>query len=382
MTPQDKREPLKNGITRITSGATGEVSYEARVSYTDATGKRRYRRERARTLRAAQQTRARMVTDVAEGKQSGPSRLTLDEWADRWFTRRSRDWTDATAYTRRRQYRRYIQPVLGHVPLRKISRGHCQALADDLADQFQASTVHNTMAVLIGMMGGAQRDELIIADPTVRLDLPTVKRKQHAVWSAAEVRQFLDHTRGHRHWPIYVLMLSTGMRIGEAIALTWEQVDLDNATITVNATLRRTRSGAMEPQPGAKSAAGNRVLPLSDDVVGMLRRMDQSTAYVFVGSNGTYLDYSEIARQLVNVQKELGPKWTTLTAHGMRHTWATALMRAGVHPELAKTLLGHAHVSLTMDTYTHPSTSDLIPAMRVAASALGVTIDTPEDDNT
>lgn len=371
---RDIREPLHGGITRVTLAATNTVVYESRWSWTDAGGRRQFGRQRHRTLKAAQQHRARMVAALADGRDVSPSRLTVDAYAEIWLARRARDWSTSTTYTRRHQYVRHVKPRIGGLRLVQVSRARLQEMADELAGTWAPGNVRSIMALVSGLFRGAMQDGHIASNPAERLDLPAARHQEHVTWTDAEVRRFLNHTRDHPHWPVYVLLLATGMRIGEALALRWPNVDLEAGTVRIADTLRRTASGAIAPAAGAKTGKSRRTVPIPPGVVAILRERSQPDGYVFRGPDGQCLDYSEVARQLRSVQERMGDGWPMLTLHGMRHTVGTMLMRAGVHPVNVKELLGHSQITVTLDQYSHPALADLRGAVAVTGAVVDGTI--------
>ena len=378
----DRREPVAPGITKVTSGRTGAVSFAVRWSVTGPDGRRVPGHATLPTVKAARAYKARMEAAKAEGRLDAPSRETVDAYAVRWFTRRERDWSSSTTYLRHRQYAVHIGPRFGRLRLTDVTRPLCQAYADELAGRYAAETVGNILALLTGILRAAMREGLIPRNPAEGLERPAIPRHEHGSWSDGHLARFLEETASHVDHALYVLILSTGCRIGEALALTWGNVDLEAGTARIAATLRMTATGGKAPAPGTKTAASERTVPLSPACVAALaahraRQAEERRqsprwdirGYVFTGAfDGRSLSYNTALARLHAVQDTLGEGWPRLGFHDMRHLVATRLARRRVHPVVVRDLLGHSRTTMTLDGYTHTELADLAAAVTDATT--------------
>ena len=142
------------------------------------------------------------------------------------------------------------------------------------------------------------------------------------------------------------LIYYTGCRWGEALGLRYEDIDRVNKRIRIQRSVyyESTRPAVKEP----KTERGRRVVPLLDSLAVLLPK--RKTGFIFADDAGDLLWRSQATHLWTRWQKDTG---LTLTAHQVRHGYATALMEAGVEPKVASQLLGHAQLSTTMDIYTH-----------------------------
>ena len=360
----DKRETLQDGITKVTSERTGRVSYEARWTWEDASGQRRYGRERFDTLKAAKTHRAKMIASIAAGGHEAAPRMTVGEYYEQWVARKQHEWTTGTAYTRAWQWRKYIAPELAGIKLVSVTKPKCQQIVNDLAAQHKPAMVRNVYALLASILKGAMLDGYITRNPAVGVDLPRERRPDHEVWTPEQVRDFLASAKDSPYFAIYHLLLTTGMRNGEALALRWDNVDLDRGTVIVRDTMRRMPSGRFEPAQSTKTGK-SRLIVLTEGCVQTLRqhkrKQDAMRAeadrwddrgYVFTRPDGRYLNQVAVSNRLkLDIeQAEITP---VLTLHGFRHTVATMLMMEGVQDRAIQDLLGHSTVSTTMNMYAH-----------------------------
>jgi integrase len=218
--------------------------------------------------------------------------------------------------------------------------------------------------------------------PTVRRRLPRHAKPEMRTWSAPELASFLDQLRGDPlHAPI-LLAATTGMRRGEVLGLRWRDTDLDAGRVAVRQTLAAVRD--VDGQVGRhllvfgepKTAKGRRTVPLPPQTVATLRehrrrqlaeRLAVGPDYsdqdlVFAEPDGTPIHPDKFRKRF---EVRIGRSGLTpIRFHDLRHTYATLALRAGVHPKVVAEFLGHANISITLDTYSHA-----IPAMQESAAA-------------
>ena len=178
---------------------------------------------------------------------------------------------------------------------------------------------------------------------------------------------------GNRLEALYVLAVHTGMRRGELLGLTWSDVDLKNASVSVRRTLTRTDNGKRVVLGEPKTKKSRRTIRLTPQAVETLRShlerqlqdMEilgdryQDQGLVFTTNTGTPINPSNLRqRNFAPLLKQAG--LPHIRFHDLRHTCATLLLSRGVHPKFVQELLGHATIAITLDTYSHvmPSMGD------------------------
>jgi integrase len=183
-----------------------------------------------------------------------------------------------------------------------------------------------------------------------------------------EVGRLLKAAKGHRLEALIVLALGAGMRLGEIFALKWENVDLDRAALFVRHTLVDLNGLLTLAEP--KTAKSRRRIELPRSVVVALRRHRQrlteegfgDNSWVFCNSTGGPLRRTHFHTNVFKpLLQDAGLK--PIRFHDLRHTSATLLLTAGVHPKVVQERLGHSQISITLDTYSH-----VIPTMQVEAA--------------
>lgn len=210
----------------------------------------------------------------------------------------------------------------------------------------------------------AVMDGLIPRNATEAVKAPRPEKKEIRPLSPAAVRALLSAAAGDRLEALYVLAITTGMRQGELLRLKWEDVDLGAGTLQVRRTLTRTKDGPVFGTP--KTVKSRRNIRLTAPAVEALKRhriaqheerlklgplwADQDL--VFPNRSGAPMHPYQLLEGFRKLLRQAGlPE--NARFHDLRHTCATLLLSKGTHPKIVQELLGHATISITLDTYSH-----------------------------
>lgn len=227
-------------------------------------------------------------------------------------------------------------------------------------------SVRYVHAVLHRALRDAMRWQLLTRNVTEAADPPkqnTVMRPLMRTWSAETLREFLTACEGDRKHPAWLLLASTGMRRGEVLGLSWDDVDLETAQLAVRRTLVAVDMEVAFSQP--KTQRSRRVVALDATTVAALRawrrrQLEDKLAlgpayndqgFVFTRADGRPFDPNDFSREFDRRIKRLGlPR---IRLHDLRHTWATLALQAGIHPKVVSERLGHSTIAITLDIYSH-----------------------------
>ena len=199
--------------------------------------------------------------------------------------------------------------------------------------------------------------------------------------SIAEVASLLDAVKDSRYAPLLRLLVATGLRRGETLALRWSDVDLSNGLLRVRGTLSRVDGHLVIGEP--KTERLRRNLPLSPATVVLLRSVKASqaverlkaasiwveTGHVFTTQIGTAVDPRNALRAISTAAKASG--MADVGLHTLRHSFATHMLEAGVPLHTVSELLGHSSVAVTGDVYGHVSTEGARSAVERLSAAMG-----------
>jgi integrase len=260
----------------------------------------------------------------------------------------------------------HLRPALGNLKLKNVTPAHVRDLYRQKLDAgLSPRTVQYIHVTLHKALKQAVRDGMIPRNATEAVKPPRPSRKEMRPLSPTEVGRFLEAARGDEHEAIFVLAVSSGMRQGELLALRWEDVDLEAGTLRVQRSVSHTKDGPVFTPP--KSAKSRRRIKLTRSTVEALKRhrADQNSHRLRLGTlwedrglvfpnrtGGAMRPWSLTGGPYLRLLKkaEISQK---VRFHDLRHTCATLLLLKGAHPRLVQELLGHASISITMDTYSH-----------------------------
>lgn len=268
-------------------------------------------------------------------------------------------------------FNKHILPHLGDVKLIKINTPFCQ----DFVNKVSASGYQeykNVIALVKRVLQYAVSLQLIPFNPMLNTIVPKVRRDTHAQQKTKhltqeEVRQFLDYLdslpptyTNQYDTTLYKLLLATGLRINEALSLTWSDIDLDKSTVTVN----KTSIGDTGKVGTPKSQSAYRTISIDKKTVLMLRLYKNRQAQffkeigftsqvVFATGRTEYGFRHNAQNRLDKHLKAVGlPRFTF---HAFRHTHASLLLNAGIGYKELQHRLGHSKISMTLDIYSHLS---------------------------
>jgi len=339
------------------------------------------------TQKECQAAMNKLLVAVEQHNYSAPTKASVKDYL-------KKEWLPAVKATiRPSTYGSYVQhvdchivPHIGTVKLQKLSGSQVNALYAKLADTgrkdgkkgLSAMTIHHVHSCLHKACKDAVRWGHISRNPLDAADPPRKKSdgsREMRTWSKEQLRAFLDATADERLSPLWHTIAMTGMRRGEAIGLRWSDVDLEAGRLSVRRALIPSGRDVIVSEP--KTIKGRRVIAIDPGTVDVLkaqaaRQLDEQkewdeawveTGLVFTLENGEALDPESVSRYWRQaVKMSMLPP---IRLHDLRHTHATLALQAGIHPKVVSERLGHATVSITLDTYSHA-----IPAMQEEAAAL------------
>lgn len=300
---------------------------------------------------------------------------TVAQYLERWLAEAVRHSVRPKTYENYDLCVRRLLPHLGRVRLRALAPEHIQhALCELLDRRLAARTVRQVHMVLRCSLKQAVLWRLIASNPSDAVKAPRAERKEMRTLSEEEVRRLLAVTAGTRHHSLWVFLVTTGVRLGEALALRWADVDLLEGNANIRRALQRQRGAGMvfvEP----KSSRGRRTVPFPPETLKALeahrRDLDrerqeaakvwQEHDLVFPSPDGRPRDMAYLSFTFHRGLRRAGlPR---LRIHDLRHSAATHLLTKHVHPKVVQDLLGHSTIAITLDTYSH-----VMPALAKEAS--------------
>jgi integrase len=353
----------------------------------DGQGKRQYHNKTIHgTKRDAQTYLNQVLRDRDLGTYVEPTKMLLNAYLDDWLETSAKPGVrPQTLASYKDLLRLYIRPRLGDRALAKLTPLDIQGVYAEMLERgLSPRTVRYTHSVLRSALEQAVKWQLVMHNPADRVDLPRQRREEMQALSPVEVRHFLEVAQGNRFGVLFELLLTTGLRPGEALALRWEDIDLDAGRLRVQRVLIRGRART-EDQDGPnwrfdepKTPQSRRSVPLPASTARALRthrvrqleeRLAVGADYVdhglvFAGQKGAPVPYRNLIRWHFKAVLEAAGLPASIRLYDLRHTCATLLLAAGENPKVVSERLGHASVKLTLDCYSH-----VLPDMQEAAAA-------------
>lgn len=283
--------------------------------------------------------------------------MTLGAWIPLWLDNYKRGTMKWNSFHQLELLERLIPEELKAMPLSAVRPMHLQGFLNRFASQYSKSYVDKMTGLLRALFATAGENDICAANPALHLKKPAVSEKQRNAFSLEEVQRILDYCiaqRDSRIAVIVMLLLTTGLRRGEAIGLKWE--DFDGLSLHIRRAAYNDH-GRMTVQDGlAKTASSLRDIPLLPEVAYRLAVLPHHGEYIFSTRTGKLMnarnfsrDYERFFRQL----REAEPDVRYLSPHCCRHTYATLLLSSGSNLRVVQSLLGHSDIKTTA-RYTHP----------------------------
>lgn len=350
----------------------------------DEAGKRRRKWHTFHTTskRKAEEECARLITLMKSGNYVEPTKQTVAEFLDEWLAFVKPSVSPKTHERYAEICQKSLAPLIGDVVLAKlktdrIDGAFSKALTEGRRDGqggLAPRTVHHMRRVLIKALGQAVTWERLSRNPATATTPPKVERQKMLAYDAEQTAALLEAFRPTRMFVPVLLAVMCGLRRGEIIALRWKNIELgDNLRlISIVESAEQTKDGIRFKEPKSGRA---RTVALSSTVLSELKahRARQAEeqlrlglrpdgdSFVVAQIDGTPLQPRSLTHEWVRlIGKTELPR---IRFHDLRHTHASQMLAAGVHPKIASERLGHSTIGITLDLYSH-----VMPGMQADAA--------------
>jgi integrase len=355
--------------------------WEARFSTSDGKQHSLY----AQTRQEAARKLANALRDKEQGLPIADERQTVAAYLLNWLeTMRAPKLVEETWRRYERDVRLKLIPEIGRVRLARLTAQHVQLCYAHLAQRGQSSTtVLHTHHVPHRALESAYRLGMLARNVADMVERPKKRHTEMHPFTRAQAQGYLEVAESDRLAALFALALSTGMRLGELLALHWTDLDLEGRTVSVNAPLKWRDGVFVLAQP--KSKYSRRRIALTAHSVEALRkhlsaqRVERLAAGpVWEGTTWNLVFCDEIGRPLMDGHvRQKHWRLCRLASlpktrpHDLRHTAATLLLGQRINPKVVSEMLGHSSVNITLDIYSHVLPDMQQDAAAAMAKALG-----------
>jgi integrase len=324
--------------------------------------------------RSAEKELRRLLRAVDTGEHVDPNRMTVKEWLTTWLENVRAGVAPKSHERYSEVVQNYLCPALGNLPLAKLAPSHIQNAYTEWASGgrrdkkrggLSPRTRRHMHRILKSALARAVELQLLARNPAdvFKKWLPEVERREMTTLSTDQSARLLEAIRHTRVYRPVLIALATGMRRGEILALRWKNIDLDRGVARVMESLEQTKAALRFKAPKTEKTRSVTLPAFAVEELHRLKR-EQAEELLTLGirQSGETLvcartdgephqprslthEFTYLIRRLKDVPR--------VRFHDLRHSHATQLLLAGVHPKVAQERLGHSTITTTHDLYSH-----------------------------
>ena len=369
MARKSTRNAQGGGTIRQRADGRWEARYT--VGRDPGTGKQVQRSVYGSTQKEVRQKLAQAVAALDSGTYTAPSKMTVGQWLDIWQQDYLNSVRPRTVEAYCCQIKNHIKPALGAIKLEALNSHTVQSFYNSLSQpkgdkpSLSPKSVKNIHGILHKALQQAVSIGYIRFNPVDACTLPRVEKKELKPLDEDDTAQFIEAIRGHRYETVFLVTLFTGMREGEVLGLTWDCVDFERGTVTINKQLQKTTTGgsvyALVPTKNGKG----RVVAPAPFVMQLLRAQYrrqiewrlkagpvwEESSLVFTDEMGKHFNHHTVYQNFKRVVASIG--MPEVRFHDLRHSFAVASIRSCDDIKTVQGNLGHATAAFTLDVYGH-----------------------------
>lgn len=372
-----------NGEGNIRQKADGRWEARITIGYADD-GKQKIKYLYGKTRLDCSEKLAQFINENQRGVYIEPSKCTVGQWLDEWYNSHVvNSVKPATRVSYELIIRQHLKPNLGHLKLKDLKSSTIQGVYNKMLKSgrtdgkggLSEKSIRNIHLVLREALQVAFINDMIPKNPAADGRVTTPERpkdKSIRVFTTEEQKAIERACSAHRWGMIILLDLYTGMRQGEILALSWNDINFDKNTISINKQLSRLKNfdesiaakTLLMVQPYTKNSQ-DRIISVSPAIMSRLKeyqereRVNKNTwgeayqdkALVFCREDGHYVEPKTFQDFFKRTLKTAGV--VDGNVHALRHTFATRALEAKIPVKVVSQILGHSSVQITLDTYSH-----------------------------
>ena len=377
-----KQTRSANGSGTIRKRADGRWEGIYSAGYDQQTGKLIRKSIYGKNQKEVRQKLSKVTTEIDEGLYLEPAKMTLSDWMDLWYKEYTFDKKYSTLKGYKAQINKHIRPGIGKYNLSQLNPMILQRFFNHLSEPnekgkvLSPKSIKNVCIILSGILEQAVENEMISKNPCKKVKLPKVYNKQITPLTDKQVKDFLEIiSTDEIYGTILRVIVFTGLRLGEAMGLTWDCVDFEKGALNINKQLqRRPQKDGGSTLTSVKSGKP-RILKPAPFVMQLLKiryteqimqkqrsedlwlawsnEEEHKKALVFTNLQGGYLIPKRVYLHFKSAAVAIGAP--DARVHDLRHTYAVLSLQNGDDIKTVQENLGHASAAFTLDVYGHVS---------------------------
>lgn len=356
----------KNGQGTVRLRSDGRWEGRHIVGY-DENGKAKQKSVLAKTKAECVEKLKRLreeYTEVAPFKVKPDMRF--GDWMNYWYENHCKP---SIRPTTQKGYEEWIYvhaiPGLGHIPLNKLTQADCQKFLNEMkangrkthrdtkGPEMAERSVRSCYHVIRMALDRAIKDGLIKKNPILGVKLPPPEQKEMKVLSKEEIQRFLIQAKAEGMYELFLLELTTGLRRGEILALTWDDLNFETGELHISKQVTPVGGKNIISEPKTKAAFRTIILP--PVMVGLLReyRKEVFSPLMFPSriKPNQPIDPSYVRKRLQQILERADCK--KVRFHDLRHIFATMSLEHGMDVKTLSAIIGHVSAKTTLNIYTH-----------------------------
>lgn len=340
-------------------------------------GKRKFQTIYGKTIKEVEKKEVEIKSQLFNNSYIENDKITVGEWAQEWLETYKTNLEYNTMIMYQSAVERHIIPMIGKTPVSQLKTIQIQKMLNQIVDEGKIRTADVCRLTIKQIVKCAYQEQLLNRDITVGLQPIKKLDKEKSVLTDGEIMALAQAELSQKERLFIELLWFTGIRKGEALALTLADIDLENKKISINKSIYFEVNSARVKAP--KSKAGNRSVPIPDKLYPALAEYMQNkdTFCLFPMSSGEYMSkqsfrlfWEGIKKKTIESAERINSSRIgnanlycvddiieiNFTPHTFRHTYATNLYYAGVDVKTSQYLMGHSSIDVTLKIYTHLDT--------------------------
>lgn len=340
-------------------------SFTIDVGKDPVTGKRKQKsRSGFKTKKEAQRVCAELIYELEQGYYREPQKMTVENFMSDFIENQVRpNLRPSTVENYEKTLEKAVAPAFGQLPISELTPLHIQSLYKQCQDKgYKPGTIKVFHSCLKKVLSTAFEWGLIKTNPAVVRN-PKIDKGTETVWTVEECYEFLNQTKGSIYYVVYLLAIFTGMRRGEILGLSIENVDFEENKITIDQQLISV-GGKVELDKTLKSKSSYRVIDVPQKVMTELKAylherkklllnkgIRNEHGLVFTTSKGKWIHPNQINHKFRKDQENC--RLRKIPFHGLRHSHATMLAELKENVHAISDRLGHSSTTITNEMYIH-----------------------------